>query len=150
MFDVNEYRMLSEAQARYWEDEARLRGKRGELLRLLLDGEWYPNHACAAVTLCFHSVIYALRREGWLIESRHKRGGTWEYRVVGKTEPPPPTQRMSNAQRRIARVYADAIGDHLGDNALKTVLAGIPEWMQLKTTINGATLADTVSRNAVS
>ena len=142
MFDFEEHRMLTEAQARYWEDEARQRGKRGELLELLLDGEWYPNHECADITLCFHSVIYALRREGWLIESRHKHGGTWEYRVVGKTEPPPATQRMSSAQRRIARAYEDAIGDHLGDDALKKVLARIPEWMRLTTTINPEIVAN--------
>ena len=136
MFDLEEHRMLTEAQARYWEDEARQRGKRGQLLELLLDGAWYPNHECADITLCFHSVIYALRREGWLIESRHKHGGTWEYRVVGKTEPPPATQRMNSAQRRIAHAYEDAIGDHLGDDALKKVLARIPEWMRLTTTIN--------------
>ena len=41
---VEEHRMLTEAQARYWNDEARQRGKRGELLELLLNGQWHPNH----------------------------------------------------------------------------------------------------------
>ena len=142
MFDVEEHRMLTEAQARYWEDEARQRGKRGELLELLLNGQWHPNYDCAAITLCFHSVIYALRREGWLIESRHKHGGTWEYRVVGKTEPPPATQRMSTSQRRIARVYTEAITEQLGEEWLDQLLPWIPEWMRLKTTTNSATPAE--------
>jgi hypothetical protein len=131
MFERHEERPLSEAQLRYYVDEARLRGKRGELLDLLLDGDWHPNHDCADITVCFHSAIYALRNEGWLIRSRHHQGGTWEYRVVGKTEPPPPTSLMNPQQRRIARIYTDAITTKLGGNALATILPAIPDWMRL-------------------
>jgi hypothetical protein len=131
MIEVHEERKLSEAQLRFYADEARLLGKRGALLELLFDGKWHPNHQCAEITLCFHSAIYGLRREGWVIQSRHGDHGCWHYRLVGKTEPAPPTQRMNPQQRRVAAVYAEAITSKLGEEALGRLLPAIPEWMRL-------------------
>lgn len=131
MIEALEERTLSEAQLRFHADESRLHGKRGALLELLFDGKWHPNHQCAEITLCFHSAIYGLRREGWVIESRHGDHGCWHYRLVGKTEPAPPTQRMNPQQRRVAAVYTEAVTRKLGEEALAQLLSAIPEWMRL-------------------
>jgi len=131
MFDCNDKRPLSEAQLRFHADEARIRGKRGQLLELLLDGNWHPNHDCAAITLGLHSAIYGLRAEGWTIESRHISMGRWDYRLSGKTEPPPVTQKMSMQQRRIARLYTEALTDNLDTDAMSSVLDAIPGWMRI-------------------
>jgi hypothetical protein len=131
MIEAHEERTLSEAQLRFHADETRLRGKRGALLELLFDGKWHPNHQCAEITLCFHSAIYGLRREGWVIESRHGDHGCWHYRLVGKTEPAPPTQRMNPQQRRVAVVYSEAITNNLGEAALARALSHVPCWLRL-------------------
>ena len=85
---MNETSKLTDAKARYYDDLKRLRGRRGLLLDLLMDGKWHPNWECASVGgLSFNDSFYAFRREGWLIESRPKRGGRWEFRLHGKAEP---------------------------------------------------------------
>lgn len=119
MIEVHEERPLSEAQLRFYADESRLIGKRGLLLELFFDGKWHPNHQCAEITRCFHSAIYGLRREGWVIQSRHGDHGCWHYRLVGRTEPAPPTQRMSPQQRRVAAVYTEAITSNLGGRSAR-------------------------------
>ena len=56
---------LTEAQMGYYDDLARLRGKRGDLLELLFDGKHHPNYQLAEVGgLSFNCSIAALRREG--------------------------------------------------------------------------------------
>ena len=108
---------LTEAQVLYYDDLARLRGKRGDLLELLFDGLWHPNYDCAKVGgLSFNCSIAALRREGWLIESRPKGHGVWEYRLTGKGDPPSP--KMSRPQAVISDHYASAIHRTLGGEAL--------------------------------
>ena len=120
---------LSEAQMCYYDDLARLRGKRGDLLELLLDELWHPNYRLAEVGgLSFNCSIAALRREGWLIESRPKSHGVWEYRLVGKGDPPPP--KMSRPQAVISEHYVDAIRRTLGGDALSVVKKELPEWMR--------------------
>jgi hypothetical protein len=123
---------LSEAQALYYHDLARLRGQRGALMELLIDGQWHPNHECSEVGgLSFQCSIYAFRREGWIIESRWKKAGLWEYRLTGKGDPPP--QRMSRAQRTVAARYSRAIEDEAGDEILAAVNDSLPAWMQVGT-----------------
>ena len=120
---------LPEAQVLYYSDLARLRGKRGDLLELLFDEKWHPNYDCAkAGGLSFNCSIAALRREGWLIESRPKGHGVWEYQLVGKGDPPPP--KMSRPQAVISDHYASAIRKTLGRNALSVVTRALPEWIR--------------------
>ena len=120
---------LTEAQMCYYDDLGRLRGKRGDLLELLLDEQWHPNHQLAEVGgLSFNCSTAALRREGWLIESRPKGHGVWEYRLLGKGDPPPP--KMSRPQAVISDHYADVIRETLGGDALSVVTKALPEWMR--------------------
>jgi hypothetical protein len=123
-------RTLTEAQARYYDDLKRLRGRRGALLDLLLDGQWHPNHECADIGgLSFNDSIYALRKEGWQIESRSIRGGLWEFRLLGKSDPPTGHQPMTRPQRKVAGAYAHAIRERLGADAYLDVLTALPDWM---------------------
>jgi hypothetical protein len=122
---------LTEAQALYYRDLARLRGQRGALMELLIDGQWHPNHECSEVGgLSFQCSIYAFRREGWIIESRWKLAGLWEYRLTGRGEPPP--QKMSRAQRTIAQRYSRAIKDAAGSEVLAAVSQRLPTWVQVE------------------
>lgn len=122
---------LTEAQHLYYQDLSRLRGQRGKLMELLLDGHWHANHELADVGgLSFNDSIFALRGEGWLIESRHKKGGTWEFRLVGKGEPRQGHKEMSRPQRVVAGHYLHLISSILGQKAMRQILAELPEWMR--------------------
>jgi hypothetical protein len=106
---------LTEAQALYYDYLKRLRGQRGTLLELLLDGEWHSNHKCASVGgLSFNDSIFAFRQEGWQIESRHVRGGRWEFRLLGKSAPTDGHKPMTRPQRLVATTYMTAIQQALG------------------------------------
>ena len=108
--DYDQLVRLTEAQARYYDDLKRLRGQRGRLLELLLDGDWHSNHQCASVGgLSFNDSIFAFRQEGWRIESRHVRGGRWEFRLTGKAAPPDGHKPMTHPQRLVATAYTSAI-----------------------------------------
>jgi hypothetical protein len=121
---------LTEAQARYHDDLKRLRGQRGRLLELLLDGKWHPNHECASVGgLSFNDSIFAFRQEGWQIESRHVRGGHWEFRLLGKTAPGDGHKPMTRPQRLVATTYVTAVQEILGSEAREAVLTATPTWM---------------------
>ena len=123
---------LTDAQILYHGDLARLRGQRGALLELLTDEEWHPNYECAGVGgLSFQCSIYAFRREGWIIESRPKKGGIWEYRLVGKGDPPP-HPAMSRPQRLIAGHYLYVIETEIGSEAASKVQNAVPEWMRTR------------------
>jgi hypothetical protein len=119
---------LTEAQLRYHADEARLRGKRADLLDLLLDREWHANHECAAVGgISFHGSFHALRKQGWRIESHYLGPGRWVYRLTGRTTP----KQMNGEQRQIARAYVAAVLRAYGDGALAPVLPLLPKWMRM-------------------
>jgi hypothetical protein len=114
----------------YYDDLRRLRGQRGRLLELLLDGEWHRNHDCAEVGgLSFNDSIFAFRQQGWIIESRKLRGGIWEFRLTGKGDPPEGHKAMSRPQRYVAAHYLYVIKDKLGETAMKKVLENLPNWM---------------------
>jgi len=124
-------RQLSEAQLRYYDDLSRLRGRRGFLMELLLDGEWHPNHELAEIGgLSFNDSIFAFRKEGWVIESRHRKGGTWEFRLTGKSDPPTGHKTLSRPQAVVAGHYMHVINKALGWRAARQVHALLPEWMQ--------------------
>lgn len=123
---------LTEAQARYQDDLKRLRGRRGLLLDLLLDGEWHRNHECAEVGgLSFNDSIFAFRNEGWIIESRHVRGGVWEFRLVGMSQKPTGHKPMTRPQKVVAGHYMYVITELLGGEAALAVWDAVPEWMQV-------------------
>jgi hypothetical protein len=118
---------LTEAQARYYNDLKRLRGKRGLLLELLLDGKWHDIHECASAGgLSFNDSIFAFRQEGWLIESRHVRGGDWQFRLVGEAAPRDGHKPMTRPQRVVALAYLTAIEETLGPEAKDAVLEATP------------------------
>jgi hypothetical protein len=122
---------LTEAQARYYEDLSRLRGQRGKLMELLLDGKWHPNYECAeAGGLSFNDSIFAFRQEGWIIESRYEKGGVWEFRLVGKGEPRTGHKPMSRPQRVVAGHYMHAITESFGEDAASEIRAALPTWMR--------------------
>jgi hypothetical protein len=122
---------LTEAQALYYDDLKRLRGQRGALLELLLDGAWHANHECARVGgLSFNDSIFAFRQEGWIIESRHVRKGLWKFRLLGKAEPPVGHKPMTRPQRAVAGHVMYVIEKELGDAAVVTVQAALPKWMR--------------------
>ena len=122
---------LTEAQALYYQDLARLRGQRGKLLELLIDGEWHPNHECARVGgLSFNDSIFAFRKEGWLIESRPIGHGVWEFRLTGKGDPPTGHKPMSRPQQVVAAHYMHVITQALGFQAARTIRRDLPEWMR--------------------
>ena len=121
---------LTEAQARYYDDLKRLRGQRGRLLELLLDGKWHSNEECASIGgLSFNDSIFAFRQEGWQIESRHVRGGRWEFRLLGKVAPRDGHKPMTRPQRFVATTYITAIQQTLGSEARDAVLKATPAWM---------------------
>jgi hypothetical protein len=124
-------RQPSEAQLRYYDDLTRLRGRRGLLMELLLDGLWHPNHELAQVAgLSFNDSIFALRREGWQIESRHKKGGTWEFRLIGKADRPTGHKAMSRPQAVVAGHYMHVITETLGPSAATQIDITLPHWMR--------------------
>jgi hypothetical protein len=124
---------LTEAQMRYYEDLKRLRGKRGQLLDLLLDNKWHDNDELAAVGgISFQSAIYAFRQEGWVIESAPVCGGTWKYRLTGKQGPRTEHAPMTRPQRLVAGEYAAAIKEVAGTEAALEVIASLPRWMQVE------------------
>jgi hypothetical protein len=126
-----EYQHLTEAQARYYEDLNRLRGQRGKLMELLLDGKWHPNYECAQEGgLSFNDSIFAFRQEGWIIESRYKKGGVWEFKLVGKGERREGHRPMSRPQAVVAGHYMHVISEHLGHEAAESVREALPAWMQ--------------------
>ena len=119
---------LSETQTLYYQDLSRLRGKRGQLLELLLDDRWHPTAELAEVAgLTYSSSISALRREGWRIVARPASHGVWEYRLHGKGTPPSP--RLSRPQQVIASHYTHAIQTRLGGEALCAIRDTLPQWM---------------------
>jgi hypothetical protein len=122
---------LTEAQVLYYEDLSRLRGQRGRLMELLLDGAWHPNYECAEVGgLSFNDSIFASRKEGWIIESRKAAGGIWEFRLTGKGDPPQGHKAMSRPQRLVAAHYLHTIRRTLDGAAMRKVRAAVPEWMR--------------------
>jgi hypothetical protein len=128
---MTDFARLTEAQAQYYDDLKRLRGQRGRLLELLLDGKWHPNHECASVGgLSFNDSIFCFREEGWQIDSRHVRGGHWEYRLLGKTTPRDTHKPMTRPQRLVATAYMTAIQESCGSEAKQAVLAAVPTWMR--------------------
>jgi hypothetical protein len=124
---------LLDARIRYYDDLRRLRGRRGLLLALLIDGKWHPNTECASMGgLSFNHSIYAFRREGWLIESRRGEGGVWEFRLHGKRDRLANPKEMSRPQRAVADAYTDAIRTALGPDRVAEVTRLIPGWMRLE------------------
>jgi hypothetical protein len=122
---------LTLAQALYYEDLARLRGQRGKLLELLTDEQWHPNYECAEVGgLSFNDSIFAFRQEGWIIESRPKRGGVWEFRLTGKGDPPEGHKPMSRPQAVVAGHYMHVIEKSLGVPTATEIREALPDWMQ--------------------
>ena len=122
---------LTEAEARYYHDLTRLRGRRGLLLALLVDEQWHPNHELAAVAgLSYNDSIHSFRKEGWIIESRPARGGVWEYRLGGKADPPTGHKPMSRPQKVVAGHYMHVISERLGHLAAQQVSRGMPEWLR--------------------
>jgi hypothetical protein len=127
----NPHQGLTDAQARYYDDLARLRGQRGKLLELLIDEEWHPNYQCAEVGgLSFNDSIFAFRKEGWVIESRPRRGGVWEFRLTGKGDLPEGHKPMSRPQVVVAGHYMHVITDKLGTSTAAQIRTALPEWMQ--------------------
>ena len=122
---------LTEAQTLYYDDLRRLRGQRGLLLELLLDGEWHPNYECAEVGgLSFNDSIFAFRKEGWIVESRKKKGGIWEFRLTGKGDPPEGHKAMSRPQRLVAAHYTHLLHRELGFATAMKIRRVLPEWMR--------------------
>jgi hypothetical protein len=78
----------------------------------------------------FNDSIFSLRQEGWLIESRHVLGGTWELRLIGRTTPPEGHKPMTRPQKVVAREYAKAIAAVAGTDTLASVREALPEWMR--------------------
>jgi len=114
---------LTDAQINFAKDEGRVRTRRAALLELLLDGEWHPNYECSRVGgLSFHCSLYELRKEGWRIESRHARGGVWEYRLVGRQEETvTDSLSLSRPQRRVAEGLLIAVRKAYGSTGLDRV-----------------------------
>jgi hypothetical protein len=81
-------------------------------------------------TLSFNDSIYAFRKEGWIIESRKRRGGIWQFRLTGKGEPPEGHKSMSRPQELVAAHYAHIISRNLGVGAFRTVRDSLPDWMR--------------------
>ncbi len=122
---------LTEAQALYYDDLKRLRGQRGKLFELFLDGRWHSNHECAKVGgFSYNDSIFAFRQEGWLIESRRVKGGHWKFRLVGRAEQPTGHKPMTRPQKVVASHYMYVITELLGDDAAWVVWCGVPDWMQ--------------------
>lgn len=129
---MTEPNMLTEARARYYEDLKQLRGRRGLLLDLLIDGEWHRNTECASIGgLSFNHSLYSFRREGWLIESRRREGGVWEFRLLGKADRPPNREEMSRPQRAVAGAYTNAIRSALGPERMVEITRLVPAGMRL-------------------
>lgn len=122
---------LTDAQIIYYQDLSRLRGQRGKLLELLIDGEWHPNYQLAEIGgLSFNDSIYAFRKEGWAIESRPVGRGVWEFRLTGKTDPPTGHKPMSRPQVVVAAHYMHVITETLGAAAANKITNALPDWMR--------------------
>ena len=123
---------LWEAQQNYYEDLNRQRGQKGLLLELLLDGKWHENGQCASVGgLSFNDSLFCLRNEGWEIESRHVRRGTWELRLLGKSKPREGHKRMTRPQKVIAKHYFEAARSTLDQDVFETMIAQVPGWARI-------------------
>ena len=122
---------ITEAQALYYEDLARQRGQRGRLLELLLDGAWHTNHECSEIGGVSHNdSFFSLRQAGWLIESRRIEGGTWQFRLAGKADPPVGHKPLTRPQRVVVGHVLHVISETLGDLALVRVSKNLPAWMK--------------------
>jgi hypothetical protein len=121
---------FTEAQARYWYDEPRLRGQRRRLFELLSGGSWHSNSECSSVGgLSFNGAIYTLRQKGWIVESRYISRGKWEFRLVGRGQARRP--RMNHFHRHAVRQYTDAIAKVCDASTLEAIQARVPDWMVL-------------------
>jgi hypothetical protein len=128
--EEQDYAPLTLAQELYWSDYNRLAGKRHELLQLLFDGKWHKNSECAAIQLSFNDTFFALRKDGWIIESRRVKGGKWEFRLLGKGEPPTTHKPMSRPQHLVAAHILYTLEKADGPYAMERVRKRLPEWMQ--------------------
>lgn len=118
---INEPDSVPEEELRRW------RSNRAELRDLLSDGEWHKNYELAeAGGLSFHGSLYALRQQGWIIETKYIKRGLWEYRLVAKGEPRP-KPRMSEREARIARLYLLAAEESFGHEATERLRETLPE-----------------------
>jgi hypothetical protein len=79
----------------------------------------------------FNDSFFSLRRCGWIIESRRVRGGTWQFRLVGKNEKTPEHRPMTRPQQLIAKSYVAAIRKELGEDAVNLVTAALDRWLRL-------------------
>ena len=67
---------LMVGQQNYTRDRKRIRSRKEALLDFLSDGAWKANYQCAeAGGISYHCALYALRTEGWVIETRRVKGG---------------------------------------------------------------------------
>jgi hypothetical protein len=119
---------LSTAQQNYYSDRPRIRTRRAALLDLLQDGQWHSNYELVKVGgLSFNSYLYKLRNAGWQIESRHIRGGEWQQRLVGKSEPRR-REGLSRPQQRVADELAFAVRKVYGEYGWKRIAREFSPW----------------------
>jgi hypothetical protein len=121
---------LTQAQKNYPNDRARIRTRKAALLALLQDGNWHPNYQLAEVGgLSFNSYLYQLRRAGWKIRSRPRRGGVWEQQLYGKGDPPFRKLRLTGPQRQVLDELATGIHKVFGDDGVKRVREELAPWL---------------------
>src|SRR5437588_12014862 len=107
-------------------DRVRRLTKKQALYDLLSDHEWHANYRCAEVGgVSFQGSIYKLRNEGWRIESRHSRGGIWEYRLTGRAEPGDRSPSLSGPQSKVAHGLLDGVQKVFGKDGVARVVAAL-------------------------
>ena len=122
---------LTQSQQNHGRDKKRVQTRRAALLEFLMDGLWHPNYDCSRVGgLSFNCSLYALRKEGWDIESRHVKGGVWELRLRGKKPTTPLSQSLSGPQRRVANEFALAIKKAYGYSGSEQVEGHLSPWLK--------------------
>ncbi|MDX6590848.1 MAG: hypothetical protein QOJ13_44 [Gaiellales bacterium] len=118
---------IPETELRRW------RSNRAALRELLSDRQWHKNYELAeAGGLSFHGSLYALRQQGWLIETRYILPGLWEYRLTGRGEPRA-KPKMSEREARIARLYLSAAEAAFGSEAARQLQEMLPDDVSLIT-----------------
>jgi len=121
---------LTEAQKNYRNDQKRIQTRKAALLTLLQDRNWHPNYQLAEVGgLSFNSYLYQLRRAGWKIRSRPRRGGVWEQQLYGKGDPPLRKVALTGPQQRVLDELAIGIHKVFGDDGVKRVREELSPWL---------------------
>src|SRR5690349_9303522 len=107
----------------------RIESQGNRILKLINDGNWHTNAELAKVALAYRNVVSKLRDRGYIISSRHRGSGVWEYRLVGKHTHKRTRSSLSDPQLRVRRAVLDAVGQKLGPEAQHAVEDALPMWL---------------------